>query len=186
MGHLDQTPSSPRHRNFTLNSPTLWDLDQQNPPHIPHILFHTELIDKIYTDLTGHFPHISASGYNYLLIMYHATTGSIISAPIKDRTTTSLLSSYKKLLTPLHQSGHTINMHWLDNEATQALLQFNREHNITYQLTPPHIHRRNAAERSIQTYKNHLIAGLSTTPTQFPIHLWDLLIPQANLTINLL
>jgi hypothetical protein len=35
------------------------------------------------------------------------------------------------------------------------------EMDIKYQLVPPHIHRRNAAERAIRTFKNHFIAGLS-------------------------
>ena len=35
-------------------------------------------------------------------------------------------------------------------------------------------------------FKNHFIAGLCTTDPDFPLHLWDLLLPQAELTLNLL
>ena len=55
-----------------------------------------------------------------------------------------------------------------------------------YQLVPPHIHRRNAAERAIQTFKNHFIAGLSSVHKLFPMHLWCRLIPQSILSLNLL
>jgi hypothetical protein len=48
------------------------------------------------------------------------------------------------------------------------------------------VHRRNAAERAIQTFKNHFIAGLCSTDKDFPLHLWDCLLPQALLTLNLL
>ena len=51
---------------------------------------------------------------------------------------------------------------------------------------PPHIHRRNAAERAIRTYKNHLISGLYTCDPKFPSRGWDQLLPQCNITINLL
>ena len=51
---------------------------------------------------------------------------------------------------------------------------------------PPHIHRRNAAERAIQTFKNHLLSGLATCNSKFPISEWDRLLPQAELTLNLL
>jgi hypothetical protein len=51
---------------------------------------------------------------------------------------------------------------------------------------PPHIHRRNAAERAIRTFKNHFIAGLCSAAEDFPSRLWDKLLPQAELTLNLL
>ena len=55
-----------------------------------------------------------------------------------------------------------------------------------FQLAPPGIHRRNAAERATRTAKNHLITGISTTHPNFPLHEWDRLTPQAILTLNLL
>ena len=51
---------------------------------------------------------------------------------------------------------------------------------------PPHSHRRNLAERAIQTWKNHFKAGLASTNPHFPLTKWDRLIPQANITLNLL
>ena len=53
-------------------------------------------------------------------------------------------------------------------------------------MVPPKTHRSNAAERAIQTYKNHFKAGLASLDPDFPIKEWDRLIPQANLTLNLL
>ena len=58
--------------------------------------------------------------------------------------------------------------------------------NIAYQLAAPGQHRSNAAERAIRTFKNLIIAGLCSTDSNFPIHLWDRLLPQAIITINLL
>jgi hypothetical protein len=66
------------------------------------------------------------------------------------------------------------------------LLNYIDSEGIDYQLVPPNVHRRNAAERAISTYKDHLIAGLSSTDKVFPLHLWDKLILQANITLNLL
>jgi hypothetical protein len=37
----------------------------------------------------------------------------------------------------------------LDNEASTALQHAMRQENIDYQLIPPHVHQRNAAERAI-------------------------------------
>ena len=60
------------------------------------------------------------------------------------------------------------------------------KYDIKYQLVPPHIHRRNAAERAIRTFKNHFSAGIATLDPKFPICEWDRLLPQAILTLNLL
>jgi hypothetical protein len=46
--------------------------------------------------------------------------------------------------------------------------------------------RRNAAERSIRTFKERFVAGLSSVDPQFPLHLWDRILPQAEITLNLL
>eukprot|EP00957_Ditylum_brightwellii_P019003 1430359-Ditylum_brightwellii.AAC.1 len=48
------------------------------------------------------------------------------------------------------------------------------------------MHRTNAAEKAIQTRKNHFLAGLASLPAEFPINFWCSLIPQANITLNLL
>jgi hypothetical protein len=66
------------------------------------------------------------------------------------------------------------------------LKNFFTTNNISYQLVPPHCHRRNAAERAIRTFKEHFVAGLSSVDPSFPMHLWDRLLPQAEITLNLL
>ena len=53
-------------------------------------------------------------------------------------------------------------------------------------MVPPHSHCRNAAERAIRTWKNHFISGLCTINPNFPIHLWDRLISQSVMTLNIL
>ena len=61
-----------------------------------------------------------------------------------------------------------------------------RKHNIEYQLTPAQIHRRNIAERAIQTFKNHFISILAGTHPTFPKNQWHKLLEQAEITLNLL
>ena len=55
-----------------------------------------------------------------------------------------------------------------------------------YQLVRPHNHRVLAAERCIRTFKNHFIAGLASTDPKFPFYLWDHLLKQAEITLNLM
>lgn len=60
------------------------------------------------------------------------------------------------------------------------------DRNLNFQLVPPGVHRRNAAERAIRTFKDHFIAILCGTDANFPMHLWDKLLEQAIITLNLL
>ena len=57
---------------------------------------------------------------------------------------------------------------------------------VTFQLAPPNLHFTNADERAIQSFKDHLVAGLSSCDPKFPLHLWDWLLPQETLTLNML
>ena len=55
-----------------------------------------------------------------------------------------------------------------------------------FQLVLPHLYRRNSAERAIQKFKNHFIAGIASVNKNFPVHLWCRLLPHCLLTLNLL
>ena len=77
-------------------------------------------------------------------------------------------------------------MYILDNEASGIFKQALKKYNLTYQLAPPHIHRVNAAERAICTFKNHFLATMATADPEYPMSKWDRLLPQAELTLNLL
>jgi hypothetical protein len=54
------------------------------------------------------------------------------------------------------------------------------------QLVPPDNHQQNLAEKAIQTFKNHFKAILAGVDDSFPMRLWDKLLPQTILTLNLL
>ena len=60
------------------------------------------------------------------------------------------------------------------------------QNGVNFQLVPPHLHRTNTTERAIQTYKDHLVTGLSSCDPKLPLHIWDQLLHQATLTLNIL
>jgi hypothetical protein len=64
----------------------------------------------------------------------------------------------------------------LDNEESKALQHLLQDRGIDYQLASPIVHRRNSTERDIRTFENH---------PDFPLHLWDRLLPQTLITLNL-
>ena len=97
-----------------------------------------------------------------------------------------VIHAYKQLHQILTKRGFQPRLHLLDNEAPKELKTFLDTQHIQYQLVPPHVHRRNAAERAIRTFKEQFVAGLCSTDKNFPMHLWDRLLPQAIITLNLL
>jgi hypothetical protein len=74
----------------------------------------------------------------------------------------------------------------LDNKALQLLKSYLHDKSITFQLVSPYSHRRNAAERAIRSFKDNLISGICSTDKAFPMHLWDRLLPQAVITLNMI
>jgi hypothetical protein len=74
----------------------------------------------------------------------------------------------------------------LDNVASKLLKDFLYHHDIVFQLVPPYSHRRNSAERAIRSFKDHLITVLCSTDKSFPMHLWDRILPQTVITLNML
>ena len=74
----------------------------------------------------------------------------------------------------------------MDNEPSTDLKKSLHKNNIQYQLVLPHIHRQTSAERAIRTLKNHLLANLAGADSKFPVSEWDRLLPQIQITLNIL
>ena len=51
----------------------------------------------------------------------------------------------------LSNSGFKPTTHWLDNEISESIKIFDRNKSVAFQMVPPHMHRRNEAERAIRT-----------------------------------
>jgi hypothetical protein len=204
-GHMDQirkniqsTKTKIHHTAPTRTSTTqepndiddCFPTDEISPDTEDHFFASTldvpDATGKISTDQTGRFISPSSTGNNYILILYDYDSNAILAKAMPNRTATAILTAYKALHGDLVAAGRRPKLQRLDNECSEPLKQFFVSENITYQLVPPGVHRRNPAERAIRTFKNHFIAGLCTADPKFPLHLWDRLLEQAVLTLNLL
>ena len=141
---------------------------------------------RVHSDQTGALPITSISGNKYIFILYDEDSNYIDAVPIPSRTKHQILAAYKSSHAMLKSRGLQPRLQRLDNEASIILKDFMYSENVDFQLTPAGIHRRNKAERAIQTFKSHFISGLCTVDPKFPLNLWDKLLPQAILTLNLL
>ncbi len=143
--------------------------------------------ETIFTDQTGQFPTRSQDGNKYVMVMVEIDSSGILVEPIKNRSDTELTRAYESLLSRLKQAGITPRKHVLDNEVSAAMKVLIREkYKMEYELVPPGCHRRNAAEVAIRNFKAHFLSILAGVADDFPLRLWDKLLPQAEITINLL
>jgi hypothetical protein len=108
------------------------------------------------------------------------------TVPMKSRSASEWVKAYDHIHQELTDKGFKPKLQTLDSEASAALKNFFTTNDVAYQLVPPHCHRRNASERAIRTFKEHFVAGFSSVDPTFPLHFWDRLLPQAEITLNLL
>jgi hypothetical protein len=141
---------------------------------------------QLYTDLTGKFPVRSSKGNCYFIVCFIFDCNNVIVVPMKSRSASEWVKAYYLINQELTSKGFKPKLQTLDNEASTAFKNFFTTIDVEYQLVPPHCHRRSAAEREIHTFKEHFVAELSSVDTDFPLNLWDRLLPQAELTLNLL
>jgi Reverse transcriptase (RNA-dependent DNA polymerase) len=149
-------------------------------------LFPIERTGQVYSDQTGRFPTTSSMGHTQIFILYDYDSNSIHAQPMKSKSAQDILQAYTTVCNTLIRAGLRPKLQKMDNECSGILKDYMDKENIQLQFVPPGVHRANAAERAIRTFKNHLIAGLATTDPNFPMHLWDRLLPQAVITLNLL
>ena len=109
---------------------------------------------------------------------------TVITEPMKCGTG-RLLDAYKRVHAFFKARGCAPKFEGLDNETSKELQDFMQKENISFQYIPPNCKRRNAAERAIRIFKNHFIATLCTVDKDFPLQLWDTLLPQTELCLNL-
>ena len=79
----------------------------------------------------------------------------------------------------------SVHLQILDNESIAEYKRaINTKWNANYQLLPPNTHMSNAAERAIHIFKAHFLSILASVAPDSPRNLWDLLLPQNELTLN--
>ena len=74
----------------------------------------------------------------------------------------------------------------LDNEISNEYKNAIIENKMEYELVPKGQHRRNIAEKAIQTWKAHDIGVFSGMDMKCPLFLWDLMLKQIDMQVNML
>ena len=95
--------------------------------------------------------------------MYSYDTNKILVQPSKIRAGSATTQAYENLFKLLTENGFRPRLKYLDNEASKLPKQFDRNEHVDFQMVPPHIHRCNATEKAIRTWKYHYVEGMFRT-----------------------
>ena len=121
------------------------------------------------------------------MVMVEIDSSGILVEPMKSRKDDEMIRAYTSLVTRLKRANIVPRKHVLDNEVSENMKELIRSsYNMELELVPPGCHRRNAAEVAIRNFKAHFLSILAGVAEDFPMQLWDRLLPQAEITINLL
>jgi hypothetical protein len=194
--HLVKTPATAKGRmkkaKAGIRSTRHLSPHSNPPPRVDthNIFCYATLADKmkgtIYTNSTGALPARLHNGNQYFFIAYAYDPNYIYALPIQSGSSKHIIDAFETVFNDLTAKGHKPVFNVTDNQAAAAIKTFLNEHDCAWQIVEPHNHRVNAAERAIQTFKNHFISGLCTTDQNLPFQLWDQLARQAEITCNLL
>ena len=120
------------------------------------------------------------------MVDYHYDANNILTTPLNNITGPYILSGITKIHDKIKNQGLTAKLNIVDNEVSEDLKQYSKDSDIQFQLMPPHMHQINAAEGAMRTFKNHFIAALCTVEPILSFYLWDRLLPQDTMTLNML
>ena len=77
----------------------------------------------MYTDQRGQFPIVSSQGNRYIMVLCETDGNLILVEPMKNRTSSEMSRTYKKLMQGLNNNGIKIKKHILKNEASGKYLK---------------------------------------------------------------
>ncbi len=105
---------------------------------------------------------------------------------MKNRMEGEMIRIHQKILNRMKAAGLGLRKQVLNNECSAAMKACIKENGMDYELLPLGQHRRNQAERAIQTFKAHFISILAGVNDKLPLLLWCHLLKPTELTLNLL
>ena len=188
MGHLVQSRQDVRSTKPKVDNSQPTPTPIEPPRYLSKELhLHIKHTRKLYTDDNGPFPIRFRSGNQYLMSAYHCDSDAIIFAPFKSRNYSHQLLAYKYIMNRLKKWDQHVDLHILYNATSEEYKKSMKNvWKVEYQLVPPNLHLHNATKRAILTFNTHFLAILSGISKESPQSLWDILIEQTKMTLNIL
>ena len=120
------------------------------------------------------------------MVMVDIDRNAILAEPLNSRNDAEVTRAYQTMMLQLNQESIERRKHILDNQvlgSTKKIIC--DEYQMKMELVPPGCHVTNASEVVIRNFKPHFLSALAGTANGFSTLMWDLLIEQIDITVNL-
>ncbi len=119
--------------------------------------------------------------------MVEIDSNAILVEPMKSCKDAEMIQAYDALLQQLKWAGIVLKKHVLNNKVSENMKNHIHDtHKFNMESVPLGCHQWNAAEVAICNFKAHFLSVLVGVSDNFPPSLWDRLLPQTKITINLI
>jgi hypothetical protein len=187
-GHLNQTRKNVRSTKVKAKPPETCNTSHLHGKKVRDVYTQTYMVRKtMLSNQTGQFPIQSLHGNKYITVMVEIDSNAILVEPMKNRKNAEMIRAYNALLLQLKRAGIVPKKHALDNEGSESMTNhICNMCKLDMEVVPHDCHRRNAAKVAICNFKAHFLSALAGVANDFPPNLWDQLLPQTEITINLI
>jgi hypothetical protein len=121
------------------------------------------------------------------MVMVEINSNAILVKTMKSCKDAEMIRVYDALLQQLKWAGIVPKKQVLDNKESKNMKNHICDtHKFDMELVPLRCHQQNAAEVAICNFKAHFLSVLAGVSDNFPPNLWDQLLPQTKITINLI
>ncbi len=187
-GHMNQTRKNERSTKAKQTPLQTCDTSQLHGKKVRDI--YTTMYDArktMFSDQTGQFLMRSQSSNKYIMVLVKIDSNAILVEPMKNCKHAEMIQAYNALLLRLTRAGIFPKKHVLDNKVLENM----KNHicdtcKMNVELVLPGCHQQNVAEVAIHNFKSHFLSILAGVADDFPQHLWDQLLPQTEITLNLI
>jgi hypothetical protein len=187
-GHLNQTRENMQSTKVKATLLETCDTSHLHSKKVRNVYTQTYMVHKtMFSDQIGQFPIQSLCCNKYIMVMVEIDSNVIFVEPMKNRKDSKMIRAYNPLLLRLKPASIVPKKHVLDNEVSENMKNHIRDRRkLDMKLVPPGCHRRNTAEVAIHNFKAHCLSILAGVANNFPPNLWDQLLPQTKIAINLI
>ncbi len=187
-GHLNQTRKNVRSTKAKTAPLEMCDTSQLHGKKVRDIYTETYRVrETMFSNQTGQFLMRSQQGNKYIMVMVEINSNTTLVEPMKSRKDEEMIRTYNALLLRLKRAGIIPKKHVLDNKVSENMkIHIHDTCKFEMEVVPSGCHQRNAAELAICNFKAHFLSILAGIANNFPPSLWDQLLPQTKITINLI
>ena len=133
----------------------------------------------------AHF-HTNQPVVTWIFVLYSYNLNRIMMECMQNWGDAEIKWVFEKYYARLEKVGVKSTINIMDDECSAEIMSFVTRTKTDHQLAPPWCHRENDVERVIQIGKYHIISGMMTTDSSYPIKDWDRLKKQDGHSLNML